>query len=118
MQGKKIITLNQTCLRLKPSRRILIVNWQHKITNEEVLKCISLTTIYIILGENRFRWIGHFLRISDERIPKNLLYCELVVGKRNVGLPRLRYKDVCKYDLKSLNVGIDASKQLTDNRNK
>ena len=39
-----------------------------------------------------------------EQIPKDLLHIELNVGKRNVGLPR--YKDVCKRDLKSLNINI------------
>ena len=55
---------------------------------------------------------------DDERIPKVLLYSELVVGKYNVSGPRLCYKDVCKRDLKSLNVDIDEWEKLTDDRNK
>ena len=35
-----------------------------------------------------------------ERIPKSLLYDELVVGKRNRGLQKLLYKEVRKHDLK------------------
>ena len=62
------------------------------------------------------RSLGHVL--SDERIPKDLIYSELVVGQRNVGRPRLRYKYVCKRDSKSLNVDIDEWEKLTDDRNK
>ena len=56
------------------------------------------------------RRLGHVLRMNDERIIKDLLYSELVVGKRNIGQPRLRYKDDCKRDLKSLNVELMSGK--------
>ena len=103
MQENKITTSHQRCLR-----RVVRINWQHKITNEEVLRRTGLTTIYTILSQRRLRWTGHVLRMSDERIPTALLYSELVVGILNVGRPRLRYKDFCKLDLKSFkNVAID-----------
>ena len=35
---------------------------------------------------------------------KDLLYGELVQGKRPTGRPQLRFKDVCKRDLKALNI--------------
>ena len=78
----------------------------------------GLTTMYTTISQRRFHWIGNVLRMSDERIPKDVLCSELVVGKRNVGRPRLRYEDVCKRDLKSLNVDIDEWEKLTEDRNK
>ena len=77
--------------------------------------------------------------MRDDWVPKALLYSELVVGKRNFGRPRLRYKDVCKRDLKHTcqkvwfnlyaflfiplitsfkNVDIDEWDRLTNDRNK
>ena len=57
--------------------------------------------------------------MSDEGIPKAFLYTELVVGKRhNVGRLRLRYKEVCKRDLDSLNVAIGELENLTNYGNK
>ena len=56
--------------------------------------------------------------MRDERISNDLPYSELVVDKRNVGRPKLRYMDVCKHDLKRLNVDIDEWKKHTDNRKK
>ena len=97
IQENKINTFQQRSLRC-----ILRIKWQHKITNEKVLRRTGLTFMYTILSHRRLRWLGHIVRMSDERIPKTLLYSELVVGKRNVGRPRLHYKYVCKRDLKSL----------------
>ena len=73
--------------------------------------------MYTTLTQRRLRWLGHVRRMDDKRIPKVLLYGELVNGKRNIGRPRLRYKDVCKRDLKKLNIGLDEWEDLADNRN-
>ena len=43
--------------------------------------------------------------MQDGRIPKDLLFGELQEGKRRVGCPQLRFKDVVKRDLKY--TGID-----------
>ena len=96
----------------------LRIRWQHKVTNEKFLRRTGLTTMHTTLSQCRLRWLGHVMRMSDERIPKDFLYSELIVGKYNVGRPRLRYKDVCKRDLKSLSVEIDEWEKLTDDRNK
>ena len=54
--------------------------------------------------------------MGDERIPKCLLYNELIDGRCKRGRPTLRFKDVCKRDLKWLNVGIDKWEELTNDR--
>ena len=43
--------------------------------------------------------------MEDGRIPKDILYGELALGRRTTGRPHLRYKDVCARDMKA--VGID-----------
>ena len=39
--------------------------------------------------------------MEDGRVPKDVLYGKLASGSRPVGRPMLRYKDVCKRDMKS-----------------
>ena len=54
--------------------------------------------------KRRLRWHGHVRRMEDGRMPKDILYSELASGKRSVGCPQLRYKVVCKRDLKALDI--------------
>ena len=54
--------------------------------------------------QRRARWLVHVVRMDDGRIPKDLVFGELVQGKRPTGRPQLRFKDVCKRDLKALNI--------------
>ncbi|KAJ7324884.1 hypothetical protein JRQ81_017904, partial [Phrynocephalus forsythii] len=49
--------------------------------------------MYTLLKQRRLRWLGHVVRMDDGRIPKDLLYGELIKGKRPRGRPQLRYKD-------------------------
>ena len=60
--------------------------------------------MFTLLKQRRMRWLDHVCRIEDRRIPKDLLYGELVTGKRPTGRPQLRYKDTCKRDLKALDL--------------
>ena len=46
--------------------------------------------------------------MKDDRIPKDLLYGELVTGKIPTGRPQLRFKDVCKRDLQALGINTDS----------
>ena len=60
-----------------------------------------------------FTKLGHILRI-----PKSMMYSELVDGTRKRGRPTLFFKDVCKHNLKILNVGTDKWEELGNDRNK
>ena len=95
---KKINTFDLLFLR-----RILRIALQQKITMKKVLRRTSLTTTYFTFSQCKLRWLGHVLRMVKERFPKSLLYSKLVVGKRKRCLQKLRFKDLCKRDLKSLN---------------
>jgi len=88
--------------QLRSLRRILGISWRDKVPNTEVLARAGLPTMYTLLRKRRMRWIGHLPRMEDGRIPKDILYGELAAGKRLRGHPQLRYKDVCKRDMKAL----------------
>ena len=62
--------------------------------------------MHTLLKQRRMRWLGHVVRMEDGRIPKDLLYGELAQGTRPIGRPQLRFKDLCKRDLKDLNVDL------------
>ena len=56
--------------------------------------------MYQLLIKAQLRWVGHVIRMDDRRMPKRLLYSELVHGKRRRGRPRKRFKDDIKSHLK------------------
>ena len=89
---------------MRSIRRILNITWQDKVPNKTELERAGCTGMLMLLKQRRMRWLGHVVRMDDGRIPKDLLYGELVQGKRPTGRPQLRFKDVCKRDLKSLNI--------------
>ena len=74
--------------------------------------------MFTMLRQRRLRWLGHVRRMNDGRIPKDLLYGELSAGKRNLGRPQLRYRDVCKRDMKELSIDKNKWEELATDRSK
>ena len=58
-----------------------------------------MLSVHSILSKRRLWWLGHVRRMSSERIPRALLYCELATGMTKIGHSCLRFKHVCKKDL-------------------
>ena len=69
-----------------------------------------------LLKQQCLHWLGHIVRMADGRIPKDLLYGELVQGNRSRGRPELQYKDICKWDLKALGMDLNRWETLTSDR--
>ena len=55
--------------------------------------------------------------MQDGRITKDLLYGGLAHGKRKTGRPYLRFKDVCKRDMKSTHIDTDDWEKLSADQN-
>ena len=97
-------------------RRILDISWQDNVTNSEVLERASSFNIYTLLSQRRLRWLGHVHRMPNARIPKYMLYGELVTGTRTVGRSYLRYRDTCKRDMKVAGIETMTWEVATDDR--
>lgn len=98
-QETKLNSFHLRCLR-----RILGIKWQDRVTNRKVLESTGLSSLTGLIRLKRLRWLGHVHRMSDGRIPKDILYGELVEGSRPKGRPKLRFKDTCKRDMKSFDI--------------
>ena len=72
--------------------------------------------MFALLTQRRLRWLGHVRCMEDGRIPKDLLYGQLSTGTRRTGRPMLRFKDVCKRDLKAYNIDPDSWEAAADDR--
>ena len=101
---------------LRSLRQICRIKWTDKIPNYTVLQKCNIDGIETFMMKNQLRWVGHTTRMSDERIPKMLLYGELSNAPRKVGRPLLRFKDKLKSNLKALDVDLSNWEDLTKQR--
>ncbi|KAJ4430435.1 hypothetical protein ANN_22651 [Periplaneta americana] len=65
----------------------------------------SLKAIYIVaeIKARRLEWLGHVIRMNDQRIPKKILNTK-PEGRRNIGRQKLRWLDGVEDDLRTLGV--------------
>ena len=104
------------CFQLKHLRKILGVKWNDFITNADILQRADMPSMLTFLRQHRLRWLGHVHRMPDGRIPKDLLYGELAEGKRAIGRPMLRFRDVCKRDMMALDIDVSTWEELAEDR--
>ena len=61
----------------------------------------SITTLIM---QHQLRWTGHLIRMSDTRLPKQMLYSQLERGPRAPGGQKKRFKDNIKTTLKKFRI--------------
>ena len=111
-QEQRLNAFHMRCLR-----RILGITWQDHVTNKAVLEKAGILSMFALLSQRRLRWLGHVSRMDDGRIPKDLLYGQLEIGSRPVGRPALRFKDVCKRDMKNRDINPSNWENMAADRN-
>ena len=110
--SKRLNHFHTSCLR-----KLLKIKWQDRIQDTEVLKRAGMQSIHTLLKLAQLRWTGHVNRMPDERLPKKILYGELL-GKRSHGGQKKRYKDTLKASLKDFNIPTDSWEQIAQDRTK
>jgi len=61
------------------------------------------TSSLLLLLQRQLRCLGHVIRMPSNRLPRRLLYGELLLGQRSVGRQKLRYSDHVKSVLRKCN---------------
>ena len=62
-----------------------------KVTNKEILERTGLPSMEDLLIRKNLRWTGHLMRMSPDRLPKQVLYSQLSSGERAPSSPVQRY---------------------------
>ncbi len=98
---KTLEKFHQRCLR-----SILNVSWEDRRTNTSVLKEAETSSIEALVIKSQLRWSGHVVRMTEERLPKQMFYSQLKEGARRRGGQKKRYKDSLKANMKKCNINI------------
>jgi len=62
-------------------KSILGIHWWHKVTHVEIRhRAFDIDSAEHLLLQKQLRWIGHVLRMPSNRLPRRILYGELVNG--------------------------------------
>ena len=84
-------------------RRIFKIQWQDRVTNEEVKERAGLKkTILERVHDAQLRWLGHVERMQERRLPKKTFYGR-IAGARPKGRPKTTWLRA----LKKQNSGIE-----------
>ena len=66
-------------------RAIMGITWKGKVTNKEILERANLPSMEDLLTRKTLRWTGHVIRMTSERLPKQLIYSfNLLMAKESV----------------------------------
>ena len=84
-----------------------------KVTNKEILERTGLQSMEDLLIRKNLRWTGHLMRMSPDRLPKQILYSQLYSGHRKRGRNRLRFKDTIKRNLNPKDIKTDSWTSLS-----
>ena len=109
--AKKLNRFHLNCLR-----KLLKVKWQDKVPDTEILERTGMSSVFTMLRKSQLRWAGHVTRMSDDRLPKRLLYGELQTGVRSHGGQKKRFKDTLKASMKDFGVDHTSWETLAQNR--
>ena len=61
--------------------------------------------------KERLKWLGHVLRMEDDRLPKIVLFRQPSGATRKAGRPHLGWKDVINKDLKEMETSWEGVKR-------
>ena len=89
-----------------------------EVTNKDILERTGLPSMEELLIRKNLQWTGHLMRMSPDRLPKQIVYSQLSSGHRNRGRPRLRFKDTIKRNLKLRDIKTDSWTSLSQQKDK
>ena len=85
--------------------RQLLGRSRKDISNKELYKTTKLKPISLMVSERRMKWAGHVRRMNDNRVPKMILFGEVVGNGLKQGRPPTSWTQCLEEDCRRRNIG-------------
>ena len=92
-------------------RKILGINWQRNISNNELYARTKCEPWSEIIRGRRLTWLGHLMRLHPETPARKALKEYLRKVKRPQGRPKTTWMQTVRQDLTSIGIKLDLSKE-------
>ena len=100
--NNKLNVFQQRCLR-----KIFKIRYLDHITNETVLNRAKQQKLHELVSERRMKYVGHILRMDNNKLPKIAINWKPNQGKRKRGRPKISWKRTVTDDLTSKEITWD-----------
>ena len=97
-ESTRLEVFHRKCLRV-----ILGITKRDHWRNERVLEETGMCDVGELVTRSRLRWLGHVVRMGEDRLPPQMLYGSLE-GRGKVGRPVGRWKDMIEGDIRKREV--------------
>lgn len=96
-QIRRLEAFHIRCLQI-----ILGLIWRDRVPHIEIIQTANTISIETMIIARQLRWVGHVIRMPENRLPRQVLYGELREGTRGIGGQKKRYEDQLKLKLKKM----------------
>jgi len=97
-------------------RKITGVTWKDKVSNAEVLARTGQRRLQDIVGERRFRFAGHVMRMAPERLARRTIEWTPADGRRKGGRPKKTWRSTFREDLQARRVSWSEKETMAADR--
>ncbi|XP_076031963.1 uncharacterized protein LOC143019868 [Oratosquilla oratoria] len=95
---------------------ILGITWRNRVPHVDIFQTANTTSIESMIITHQLRWVGHVIRMPENRLPRQALYGELRDGTRVTGGQKKRFKDQLKRNLKKCGIEPNQLETLASDR--
>ena len=89
---------------IRSLQKILGLTWAERVPHVTILQTAKSSSIESLIIKRQLRWVGHVIRMPENRLPKQLLFGELAGGYRSVGGQKKAFLKKCNIIYPLLNL--------------
>ncbi len=107
---------NLEAFHIRCLQKILNLSWEDRIPHTVILRNTDSICMEAAVAKKHLRWLGHTIRMPEHRLPRQVLYSQLMGAKRSAGGQKQHFKDYTRDLLKRANIPLTQLESLALDR--